>query len=86
VRAHRATFVGTAVSSDPAFTAGRTAPSRSENPHVRYSDRNGYTRAIVDRDRWRSEFVAADAKHADGQVHLAAAHVVEDGRPGAHGA
>jgi tetratricopeptide (TPR) repeat protein len=48
-RAHRATeFVGTAVSSDPAFVTGRAAPSQSETPHVRYSDRNGYTRAIVD--------------------------------------
>lgn len=78
-------------SAQPSAPIPRSSPAAlprliARPPHVRYSDRNGYTRAIVDRDRWRSEFVAADAKHADGQVHLAAAHVVEDGRPGAHGA
>jgi alkaline phosphatase D len=77
-------LVGTAISSDPAFTSSRSAPAVGDNPQVRYySDRNGYTRAIVDHRRWRSEFVAVDAKRPGGRAELAATHVIEDGRPGA---
>lgn len=79
-----AEFVGSAISSDPAFTSSRSAPALSENPHVKYySDRNGYSRCLLDRRRWRTEFVAVDATRADGTAAVAAAHVVEDGRPGA---
>jgi alkaline phosphatase D len=77
-------LVGTAISSDPAFTSSRSTPALAENPHVKYySDRNGYTRALVTRERWRSEFVAVDAKHPDARPQLAAAHAIEAGRPGA---
>jgi hypothetical protein len=56
----------------------------AENPHVKcYSDRNGYTRALVNRERWRSEFVAVDAKLPSARPQLAAAHAIEAGRPGA---
>lgn len=80
-------LVGTAVSSDPAFTSSRSAPALAENPHVKYySDRNGYTRALLDGEQWESQFVAVDAKQPAGPAQLVARHVIEDGRPGAQAA
>ena len=78
-------LVGTAISSDPAFTSSRSAPALGDNPQVKYySDRNGYTRALVGHRAWRSEFVAVDAKQSQTRAMVAARHVIEDGHPGAH--
>lgn len=77
-------LVGTAISSDPGFTASRSTPALADNPHVKYySARNGYTRALLDHQQWHSQFIAVDAKQPAGSPQLEATHIIANGRPGA---
>jgi alkaline phosphatase D len=57
----------------------------TENPnvHLGRSDRRGYTRITVERERLHADLMAVDdVARADSGVHVLASFDVEDGRPG----
>lgn len=78
-------FLCTSISSDTGFTDARSAPAVPENPIVRYYDnRNGYARCTLDRNSWRTDFLAVGNTDIPASpVTRSASWLVEAGRRGA---
>jgi alkaline phosphatase D len=77
-------LVCTSIASDGDGTAVTTIPYAATNPHLRfYSERRGYTRAVIGRDQVRADFRAiAKVSEHGAAASTIKSFVILDGQPG----
>ncbi|MBM2614127.1 alkaline phosphatase D family protein [Actinoplanes sp. LDG1-06] len=77
-------LVCTSITSRADGTATTAIPNGATNPHLKfYSDRRGYVRTTIGRDRIRADFRGLDAvTRRDVPIRTIRSFVIPDGRPG----